>query len=352
MNRKLIDKLEEHEREDALLEAGPWRELTRSDFSNGDEIVAAVEEAMRRYGVESKYLHRIYRMMRQRDEIFGQKVPGLTQLPVRTGKRFALRKHSGSFVAYYHTHDFYEMLYVYRGQLVQYGQDGVPEVLTQGDLCLMAPGMIHALGPSKERDVVFKIVIPPDLFSEAARLCPRETRSITELLKKDWVMVRKTGEHFRMLMEMLAEEHLCGKDPREEVTRVYFALILAELSLWQQEDYRKDSEKKNRFTNDVVEYLRGRKTEASLEELADQLGYSADYLGRRIRRECGESFTRLKQRVGMELAAEMLLHDEMSVDETARNLGYQSISGFYKTFENEYGITPGAYRKMMEESRE
>ena len=94
-------------------------------------------------------------------------------------------------------------------------------------------------------------------------------------------------------------------------------------------------------------YFRGKDAGVSLEQMAKDMGYSADYLGRKIRSETGESFTRIRQHFFLEQAAKILAEGNLSVEETAAGLGYRSISSFYRLFQKEYGISPGEYRRGM-----
>ena len=339
MNRQGRETLEEHEREDAFLETIPWRELARRDFANGEEIVAEIDRLMNKSDIRMDCLNLVYQVLRRRGEMFAMG----ERIPVRTERVFKLRKHSGSFAAYFHSHDFYELLYVYRGQLAAYGsQDRIPTAYPQGSACLLAPGMIHGLGPSREQDVVFKIVIPPEVFECVLQACPDTAESLRGLLAKDMAQTRQGGRRLYTLMEMLAEEQLCERQPREDVIRAYLALIFAELV-----KAAADPVKENTILRQVEESLRQADAGISLETLARRLGYSSDYLGRCIRRESGESFTRLRQRFFMERAAERIAESDESIDDIASELGYRSTSSFYKLFEKEYGIAPGAYRKMF-----
>lgn len=235
--------------------------------------------------------------MRQRGEVVDRGAP------VRTGSKFSLRKHATCFVAYFHSHDFYEMLYVCRGHLRQYAQGSrVPTVFSGGGLCLLAPGMVHALEPAGQEDLIFKIVIPGAMFEKIKTASPG-----TEVLQACLTLI------FAEAARMVQSPAVTGK----LIVRIEEILDQADAGI-------------------------------SLEELAKRLGYSPDYLGRRIRRESGESFTRLRQKFFLEKAAELLLESTLSVDEVAARLGYRSISSFYRLFQKEYGIAPGAYRKMME----
>ena len=338
MDRQMLDALEEQEREDQVMEAGSWYDLVMKDFANGREVVPIMEEMLQRQAPKLRYLPLLYRTMRQRGEVVDRGPP------VRTGRTFSLRKHATCFVAYFHSHDFYEMIYVCRGHLRQYAQGSrVPTVFAGGGLCLMAPGMVHAMEPAGQEDLIFKIVIPCEMFEKIEKGSPDTVQKLGKVLDQGMIQILRSGGQMRSLMELLGREQLSEGHPRAEVLQACLALIFAEIVRMVQ-----SPAVIGKLIGQIEEILDQADAGISLEELAKRLGYSPDYLGRRIRRESGTSFTRLRQKFFLEKAAELLLDSSLSVDEVASRLGYQSTSSFYKLFQKEYGVAPGAYRKMME----
>ena len=338
MDRQMLEVLEEQEKEDQVMEAGSWYDLVMKDFANGQEVVPMVEDLLLRQTPKLRYLPLLYRTMRQRGEVVDRGAL------VRTGRAFSLRKHATCFVAYFHSHDFYEMIYVCQGHLRQYAQGArVPTVFAGGGFCLMAPGMVHAMEPAGEEDLIFKIVIPCEMFEAVKKASPETVRRLQETLDQGMIQILRSGGQMRSLMELMAREQLCEEQPRAEVLQACLALIFAEAVRMAQSPAAT-----GKLIGRIEEILDRADAGMSLEELAKRLGYSPDYLGRRIRRESGESFTRLRQKFFLEKAAELLLDSDLSVDEVASRLGYQSTSSCYKLFQKEYGIAPGAYRKMME----
>ena len=56
--------------------------------------------------------------------------------------------------------------------------------------------------------------------------------------------------------------------------------------------------------------------------------------------------TWLRQR-RMERAAELLHTPELSLEGVAKEVGYSSVSQFIAAFRQQYGLTPGQYRKNV-----
>jgi AraC-like DNA-binding protein len=83
------------------------------------------------------------------------------------------------------------------------------------------------------------------------------------------------------------------------------------------------------------------------EEVARSLAMSPRSLRRHLRDE-GTSFRRLAHEWAMERAREMLAGG-LTVEETARRLGYSEASAFSRAFKQSAGSTPGAYARLAGE---
>ena len=92
-------------------------------------------------------------------------------------------------------------------------------------------------------------------------------------------------------------------------------------------------------------YLNSNLTGASVEELAEILGYSAVYTGALVKKIKGMTFSKALQAKRCAAAADMLLNTEISVCEIAEKVGYENKSFFRKIFKEKYGKNPLEFRK-------
>ncbi len=83
---------------------------------------------------------------------------------------------------------------------------------------------------------------------------------------------------------------------------------------------------------------------ASLDELAEVLGYSSVYTGSLIKKLTGKSFSKLLQSKRCVMAADMLLNTDMSVHEIINAVGYENESFFRRIFKEKYGKNFLEYR--------
>jgi AraC-like DNA-binding protein len=81
----------------------------------------------------------------------------------------------------------------------------------------------------------------------------------------------------------------------------------------------------------------------SVKWMAQQVGCHADYLSRRFHQETGTSFMAYVRSKRMEIAADLLHSQKMTVADVAASCGYRDHSYFTKIFHKTYGVVPSHY---------
>ncbi len=83
----------------------------------------------------------------------------------------------------------------------------------------------------------------------------------------------------------------------------------------------------------------------SLDEIADEIGISKEYMLKLFRSEEGEPLQTYIARIKMEAACNILKYSDKKIGEIAEYLGYNSLSYFSREFRKIMGISPLEYRK-------
>lgn len=81
-------------------------------------------------------------------------------------------------------------------------------------------------------------------------------------------------------------------------------------------------------------------------QVADQFGYSANYLSSVFRQKTGGGLGAYIQRRRLERARELLSQTQLTVGGVSQRLGYATPSHFVKVFRESYRMTPGEYRRQ------
>ncbi len=163
--------------------------------------------------LQTNYINLIHREFKDSEAILSKKPSevrfhmdrslALSRVPVRIATKFSVRKHTTILTPYYHSHDFYELIYVYEGTGRQYINDDDKEVvLREGEACLLAPGMTHAVLPAGQGDIILKMVIPVEMFQELLG----DGIGAKEEVPVFFLMPMGQGSSIRWLLAKLLEE--------------------------------------------------------------------------------------------------------------------------------------------------
>ncbi|THF72705.1 AraC family transcriptional regulator [Cohnella fermenti] len=100
------------------------------------------------------------------------------------------------------------------------------------------------------------------------------------------------------------------------------------------------------LSEQVVRYLaRHYRQPISLEQLAQQLSYSAQYIAKKFKEQTGRSPMEYIIALRMEGARELLIRTSATLQEVASHVGYPDLMYFSRVFKKNVGMTPGEYRK-------
>ncbi len=113
---------------------------------------------------------------------------------------------------------------------------------------------------------------------------------------------------------------------------------------------RGDGEAENRLKL-ITGYIESHICDASLDELADILGYSLVYTSGLVKKVTGKTFSTLLQEKRCAVSAKLLKETDMPIDEIIYSVGYENESFFRRIFKYQYGESPLKYRKRTRNYR-
>lgn len=255
-------------------------------------------------------------------------------IPVRKSDRLYVKKHTATQRPYYHTHLFYEIIFVAAGKCSYFVYPGGEKTtLEKGSVCLLAPGAVHAIGRAGKKDVVLKAVVQREIFEDIFK--DVFAVSYGSIMNFDSI-----GDRAQAYFQNFTRENSQQEKFSRVMEKAWLTLFLAELFAVKKEK-----------VGDIVEkfscYIKGNLKTASLAGFAKSVGYNPDYLSRVIKRVTGKSFKESVTDVRLRTAKELLKTTDMSVESVSAETGYQNASGFYKQFTATFGITPAQYRESQ-----
>jgi YesN/AraC family two-component response regulator len=142
-------------------------------------------------------------------------------------------------------------------------------------------------------------------------------------------------------------EYFDPQDYSLEMVNYYMPILFTELMRVFQLDKNFELSKTSRKTNliEILQYIEQHYKECTLTSLAETFSFNANYLGNMLKERTGKTFLELVQTQRMIEAASLLNDTDKSIDEVAYQVGYDSLSFFYRKFKEHYGETPSRFRK-------
>ena len=267
-------------------------------------------------------------------------------------QRVSVCRHVPGHIGRYHTHDFFEINYVQRGKCINLVEDDYV-LMGEGDVIIMHPGAFHDLY-AEEDAVVYNILIDEHwLLSALASMLPqggavfaflneaghenfykyvvctnaKEDGSWTDAATK-LIGYSQSGSAWRYLLLESTALELLG--------RLCEAPHSATLSCGRG--------KSSHIMIDMLSYIAENCATVDLDSMAERYFYSKTHICRLFLKNTGKSFNRTLMDMKIGRACSMLESTEMTAEDIARALGYDSVEYFYRLFKKKVGLTPKAYK--------
>lgn len=253
-------------------------------------------------------------------------------IPIRQSDEFYIKKHTESQVPYFHSHKFYELIYVHWGKCLQQFKDGSKICLTKGQCLLLCPNAIHKIEKSKRSDIILKFVIPCSLFKQTGG------RVLSDRLFETTILFENISETAEFSILKLLQEQSCNAQFKDLIIQSYLTIIFTELVNMQKHDIAIETILNDYFDKNIKA--------ASLAEFAASQNYNANYISRLIKNRTGKSFSELLSLYRIN-RAKQLLTTNLTIENIAFEVGYSNTSGLYKQFFSILGMKPSEYRNIL-----
>lgn len=257
-----------------------------------------------------------------------------------------------------HSHDFFEMMYVYNGKITHHiGQQII--TLQKGDCLLLAPGVHHSIDSCDAGDIAFNFILYPTFLTpDFLNLLSSNSLMSDFLLNAGAEGSKQKFLHFpcfgdRNVIET-AEKILCEFfDPdvsSANMSKCLLAVLFHELlRVWKSNGslVRPRSEIKKRDIVQIIQYIENNIATATLGEAAIRFGYEKNYLSKMIKKTLGQTFLDVKHKVCVDYAKALISETNIPITEIADRVGFSNMGHFYKLFKDHVGVTPAEYRAKL-----
>lgn len=266
-----------------------------------------------------------------------------------------MRKHTRFVNFPLHSHNYVEINYVVRGEMIQI-INGEKVHLKAGELILLNQYIAHEILASTTEDLIINFIIHPSFFERIYQFLNSDN-IIQQFIIGSRFDTTQQGQSliFRGSMipvlqetiEKLLAEMLSPSRYSEETLTLYMGIFLLELAKHPDLIEQQYVDAQYPLIVDALNYIDKFYQKASLEDLSITLKQSYSAMSRIIKKHTGYNFKYLVQEKRLYKACSFLQNTTLPITEIASVVGYDNYSYFYRLFQQKYKMTPGEFRQQF-----
>ena len=244
--------------------------------------------------------------------------------------------------SFVHCHRFYELHVMLEGSCAYRAGDS-QFLLSAGQYCIFAPGVYHA---QQDESLPFKSYI---LLLNSENFADDVGKQLYNKTEGATVYIGDATEIVPVCkMRMQKPEN--GDFYTQQIRRLLLELLLAFLlssMVKETEDVKKTQHAYYQRELLIDDFFHNYfHLSAGEPYLAQRLGVSCRQLDRILKKSYGKSFREMQTESRMEIACDLLVSSNKTVQEISECMGYSTPSNFVVAFKRFVGMTPTEYRKL------
>ena len=265
------------------------------------------------------------------------------------------------YVGVIHQHKFIEVVYILSGTATHY-ISGKTSPVKRGDLFIINMDTPHAFMPDEsnpEDFVAYDLMFTPEFFDQSLT-----GENALEALNDSFMfysLVRGkqryqpyfsvSGSNYTLFGELFHKiylEHRARDVGYLEIIRAYLLqLIITIFRLDEASGTKSGADPNRQIIAYLMDYIgKNYHRKISIQELADRVYLSRDYLTRFFRDATGQTVTAMVQKIRIENVCRLLSTTDLTIHEIATSCGFEDMKFFYSVFKKHMQLLPGDYRRQ------
>jgi AraC-like DNA-binding protein len=250
---------------------------------------------------------------------------------------------AGTFV---HTQDFFEVMYVIKGEAKHYINGATLELVT-GDLIVVRPGDYHDIGVLPDHELHFhNVFIRNEIWREYCHMVeidPMNPRG-SSTQETCWTNV-PTGERIACRNTFDDSALLLHENPTKLSVYRFLGIALGYLRHIHVERTHSDGSQPAWLPQACRAMHDWQNLADGLPKFVELSGVSVSYLSRVLKATTGQSPTEYITALRLKRSAALLATTNLTIAEIALDSGFENLSYYYRRFQQHFGKTPRQYRK-------
>ena len=268
--------------------------------------------------------------------------------------QFVFKKFASGEIDEYGAHNFWEMVYVEEGQLVEISGEETHQ-LSAGDVLFHKPNVFHrTINPSHTKIKAYNIPFQcpsraMDFFKDYKGTLSVASQQIARLL------VEEGKRSFVPYSTPKGDNTIAVKKDApiggQQMYRIYLEELLINIlreqsSLQPLPVFASKDDFQKKLCEQIIEYLKKNLYGSlTLEDLQRQFSYSNTFLCTKFKEQAGESIMQCYNRLKIEEACKLMQRSACSLAEISVQLGFNNPYYFSRVFKRVRGTAPSEYRR-------
>ena len=260
-----------------------------------------------------------------------------------------------------HSHEFWEISYVYEGRGTHYYEDGRIEPIKEGEFIFLNPDTVHCItSPPSEKGSpvrVCNLLIAQEYIDEIKERF-LAVRTLDEYSLKNMIFdqtpfcihLKDDSGSVHSLLMTAAHEYKHFSDCSSEIIENSVVSLLMYIIRLYEKTIKNETvtTTKNELIDDLVKYISSNfGNSLTLDYLAEFSHLSPEYLSRYFKKCTGRNLSDFIAEIRIEKAKYRLRTSNWSINDICEYCGYKSASNFQKAFKKAVGMSAGEYRKSF-----
>lgn len=259
------------------------------------------------------------------------------------------------FPACWQKSDCFEILYVFSGECPVWFEDE-QITLSPGTVLLIPPNTPRACNCPKDDCVMFFYMIRSSTFSRVFWQ-QLSNQNLMSLFFKQALDGKNSTNYLRFdtrqdvaieaLLHAIFQQYNAAAAYSSQMTNSLMSTFFLYLLQNYEQTARISAKSKLHWKTEFAEmfsYIQEHYRTVTIEELSAVFNYSQRQIIRIIRSSTSKTFSQLLTQLRMEKASRLVASGELPLEQIAADMGYSSLSSFYRVFVNYYSMTPGQFK--------
>ena len=253
-----------------------------------------------------------------------------------------------------HWHDEVEIIYIKKGR-GRVTLDFTSLYVEAGDIIVVSPGQLHAIGPAEYSMEYENIIFSLDMLrtgSMDALSAEFFEPFLAGTIDFEHLICRDHKDYAALSSCLNHADDICRTFPKGYRLAIKGYLFEFFYTIFTNSTDIPSPKREPRLERlkTVLKYIETHYASTiSIDEIASVAGFSASHFMRFFKSAMGTSFTAYLAAYRLSMAARLLILTNDSILDIALSCGYENLSYFNRSFKKRYKKTPGEYRRGSDE---